>query len=201
MTNTERPPPADPVPFRIVSDPRQIKAFADPLRIRVLNVLSDRAATNQQIAAALGAPQARVLYHVRFLLEAGLITLVNEVVKGGNVEKYYRATARLFGLRPQGEFERQGLASAALDAVRQEVAASEAAWPDVPVPWETRRLRLAPARVDEFYGRLVSLVREYWGGPDVDGTERGAGEVEEDPNAPPVCFAAVIYRDPGEADA
>ncbi len=133
---------------------------------------------------------------MRFLLDVGLIRLVVERVKGGNVEKYYRATARLFGLRPPTEFGREGLASAALDAVRQEVAASEAAWPDVPVPWETRRLRLPADRVDEFYGRLVSLVREYWGGPDTDGTASGAASVEEDASAPGVCFAAVIYRDP-----
>jgi DNA-binding transcriptional ArsR family regulator len=192
-----------PAPFQIVDDARQIKAFSDPLRIRVLNVLSDREATNQQIAEALGQPQAKVLYHVRFLLDVGLIRLVDERVKGGNVEKYYRATARLFGLRPPTEFGREGLASAALDAVRQEVAASEAAWPEVPVPWETRRLRLPADRVDEFYGRLVSLVREYWGGPSTDGTASGAASVDEDASAPGVCFAAVIYRDPerGEASA
>ena len=189
---------AEPVPFRIVSDPREIKAFADPLRIRVLNILTDRPATNQQIASALDAPQARVLYHVRFLLDVGLIRLVDEVVKGGNVEKYYRATARLFGLRPQGDVEREGLASAALDAVRQEVAASEAAWPELPVPWETRRRRLAPERVDEFYARLVTLVREYWGGPAVDRSEEGAGDPVEDADAPSVSFAAVIYRDPSD---
>jgi DNA-binding transcriptional ArsR family regulator len=196
-----RGPPV--APFQIVDDARQIKAFADPLRIRVLNVLSDRAATNQQIAQALGQPQARVLYHVRFLLDVGLIRLVEERVKGGNVEKYYRATARLFGLRPTTEFGREGLASAALDAVRQEVAASEAAWPDVPVPWESRRLRLPQERVDEFYERLIGLVHEYWGGPDTDATAEGAATVAEDPRAPGVCFAAVIYRDPqhGHGDA
>src|SRR4051812_38121653 len=87
----------------LVEDPQQIKAFTDPLRVRVLVVLSERAATNQQIAAALGQPQARVLYHVRFLLETGLIRLVDTRIRGGNVEKYYRAAASTFQLKPAPE--------------------------------------------------------------------------------------------------
>ncbi len=50
-----------PAPFQIVDDARQIKAFSDPLRIRVLNVLSDRESTNQQIAYALGKPKEKVV--------------------------------------------------------------------------------------------------------------------------------------------
>src|SRR5829696_5979233 len=90
-------------PFLVVDDPQQIKAFTDPLRVRVLVMLAERAATNQQVANLLGEPQAKVLYHLRFLLDAGLIRLVEQRVKGGNVEKYYRATARSYGLRPTPE--------------------------------------------------------------------------------------------------
>lgn len=195
--------PFEPQPFRVVTDPQQLKAFTDPLRVRVLNQLKQRAATNQQVAAALGEPHAKVLYHVRFLLDAGLIRLVDQRIKGGNVEKYYRAVARLFGLRPDEDTAAAGLVGAAFEGVRQEVAASEQAWPDQPVSWETRRVRLPPARADEFYRRFTALVAEYWGGP-ASLAEGDAGAVaiaEEDPAAPTLCFAAVLYRDPAESAA
>ena len=188
--------PFEPRPFQIVTDPQQLKAFTDPLRVRVLNRLRERAATNQQVADALGEPHAKVLYHVRFLLDVGLIRRVDERIKGGNVEKYYRAVALLFGLRPADE-DASALVGAQFEVVRQEVTASERAWPDQNLPWETRRLRLPQWRADEFYQRLLTLVAEYWGGPtaSADGSESSLGE---DPTAPTLCFAAVIYRDPAD---
>lgn len=189
--------PFEPVAFEAVTEPRQLKVFADPLRVRVLNRLKQRPATNQQVADALGEPQAKVLYHVRFLLAAGLIRLVEQRVRGGNVEKFYRATARLYGLRPGQPDAAAGLAAATLEAAVQEVSASEAAWPHQPPDWETRRAQLSPEREAEFLDRFRALVAEYWGGPagTADATADATGAVE-DPGAPWRCFAAVLYRDP-----
>lgn len=185
----------EPVPFQIVDTPRQLKAFTDPLRNRILAILAQRAATNQQLAAALGEPEAKVLHHVRFLLEVGLIRLVETRVRGGNVEKYYRAVARAFGLRPPNE-QYADLAVATLEAIRQQVAASTATWPDQPRWFETRKGCLAPARAAEFYQRLLALLGEYWPGPAEGG---GATAPHEDPNAPLLEFACVMYRDPTDA--
>ncbi len=193
----------EPLPLHIISDPQQLKAFTDPLRIRVLNVLKQRAATNQQIADALEEPHAKVLYHIRFLLETGLIRLVDQRIKGGNVEKYYRAVARLFSLRPDTGAEMFGLASAEFEVVQQEVTASQTAWPDQGLAWEMRRVRLPPARAEEFYTRFLELVAEYWGGPP-SVAAADAGQVpspEEDSAVPTLCFAAVVYRDPTEIAA
>jgi DNA-binding transcriptional ArsR family regulator len=178
--------PAEPPPFRILNKPEELKAFTDPLRIRVLSILAKRAATNQQIADALGEPHAKVLYHIRFLLDVGLIQLVDQQIKGGNVEKYYRAVARMFGLRPGPEdtFDLSGW----LEALRQEVAASATHWPEIPLRWEIRRARLAPERLGEFDDRLQALIAEYWGGPET--------QPEEDPTVHQLVFAELIYRDP-----
>jgi DNA-binding transcriptional ArsR family regulator len=176
-----------PVPFQIVDSPQQLKAFTDPLRIRILDLLQEEAATNQQLADGLGEPQAKVLYHLRALLDAELIVLVEQRVRGGNVEKYYRAVARMFGLRPASGRNAEQIV-AAVDAIGQEVAASSAAWPELPIGWETRRARLAPERAEEFYARLNTLIAEYWGGPE--------GAAPEDPTAPRQCLAVVRYRDP-----
>ena len=181
--------PFEPVPFVAISEPRQIKAYTDPLRIRILHILADRAATNQQLASALGQAQARVLHHVRFLLDAGLIRLVEERVRGGNVEKYYRAEARLFGLRPDPP-DHAALSGAVFESVTQELVASLSLWPDQGVSWEGRRSRLSPGRVEEFTTRLYDLIAEYWGGPD--------GPAPDDPEGTPMAFAAVTYRFPGK---
>jgi DNA-binding transcriptional ArsR family regulator len=187
----------EPVPLQVISEPQILKAFTDPLRIRVLNFLKPRAATNQQIADALGEPQAKVLYHIRFLLDAGLIQLVDQQIKGGNVEKYYRTSARLFALRPESGSASLPVASAEIEAVQHEVAASQAAWPDQPLPFDLRRVRVSPERAAEFYQRLTDLIAEYWGGPQ-SVTATDAAVAEEDPSAPTLCFAAVMYRDPTE---
>ncbi len=80
--------------------------------------------------------------------------------------------------------------------MRQEVAASERTWPGERVSWETRRAHLAPERAEEFYRRFLALIAEYWGGPaSLDGESRVA---VEDPTAPGLGFAAVIYRGRGE---
>ena len=181
--------PFEPVPFQIVSDPQQLKAFTDPLRNRILHILSNREATNQQLAAALDQPQARVLHHVRYLLDAKLIRLVDQRIKGGNVEKYYRATARLYGFRPDPEGS-ETLPGAVLESVTQEVMASLSLWPQQNLGWEGRRVRLTPERLKEFDDRLLALIAEYWGGPD--------RPARDDPDGEQMAFAAVTYRFPGE---
>lgn len=189
--------PFEPEPFLIVDSPEQLKAFTDPLRVRVCSILCERAATNQQIADALEQPHARVLHHVRSLLDAGLIVLVDQQIKGGNVEKYYRAVARSFGLRPGPELRRDVVLSE-VEAFQQEVAASSALWPHQPAQLETRLARLSDARFAEFQRRLLDLLTEYWGG--VRRTEAGelVGEPppNQEPTAPSRRLFAAIYLDP-----
>ncbi len=186
MTDTD--PGTEPIPFQAIDDPRQLKAFSDPLRNRIIHILSDRAATNQQLAAALDQPQARVLHHVRTLLDVGLIRLVDQRIKGGNVEKYYRATARLYGFRSEPA-DLESISGAVFETLTQELVASLRRWPDQPVAWEGRRVRIGPERLAEFDRRLAALIDEYWGGPDTP--------APDDPDADLMAFATVRFRYPG----
>ena len=193
-----------PADHLVVEAPRQLKAFTDPLRVAVLDLLKAGPMTNQQVAAALRQPHAKVLYHVRFLLNVGLIRLVEERVKGGNVEKYYRAVARLFSLRSEAGPGTASLAATAADLARQELTALAASAGGHAPAWETRRARLPRERADEFYRRFTELVAEYWGGPTLGGAPGGRGSApapEEDPDQPRLCFSAFIYRDPADASA
>ncbi|MDQ3525397.1 MAG: transcriptional regulator, partial [Chloroflexota bacterium] len=159
-------------------------------RNRILHILADRPATNQQLAAALGDSQAKVLHHVRFLLDVELIRLVEQRVTGGNVEKYYRASARLYGFRPEPS-GMETLSGAVFEAVTQEVVASLSLWPEQDIGWEGRGARLSTERLKEFDSRLLALLAEYWGGPDTP--------APDDPDGELMAFATVTYRFPGDA--
>jgi len=181
----------EPMPFQVVSDLRQLKAFTDPIRNRLLHILADRKATNQQLAALLEEPQAKVLHHVRFLLDAGLIVLVDQQVRGGNVEKFYRATARVYGFRPNpGDIETLSgpVSGAIFESVTQELVASLRLWPEQELYWETRRARLTPARAAEFDRRLLALIDEFW----------DAADAPDDQDAVRMAVATTMYRFPGD---
>jgi DNA-binding transcriptional ArsR family regulator len=176
---------------RVVEDSQGIKAFSDPLRVRLLIVLAERAATNQQLADGLGEPQAKVLYHLRFLLDAGLIRLVETRVKGGNVEKYYRAVARNFSLRPIPQ-QRADIVGAELDAFRREQAASAAAYPDEQ-GISASMVRVSPEQATELFKRVAALIDEY--DPDRAGVE------PDDPDARPMTAVFLIFRNVDDPDA
>lgn len=195
MSDAER---FEPKPFQAVSDLRQLKAFTDPIRNRLLHILADREATNQQLAAILDEPQAKVLHHIRVLLDVGLIILVEQRVRGHNVEKLYRATARAYGFRPEVadvEMISGPVSGAIFESVTQELMASLKLWPDQPLYWETRRARLSPDRVAEFDKRLLALIAEFWG--EVDEPAAADPDADADTDADLMAFATTTYRFPG----
>lgn len=190
--------PFEPAPYYEVSTPAQLKVFTDPLRIRVLNVLSQRAATNQQIADSLGEPTAKVLYHVRFLVDAGLVRLIRTEIKGGNVEKYYRSIAAGFVLAAEREGMPEyelGAAAAVFDVARHEIMASLSKWPDQHGLVERRRGTLDPDGIEEFRQRLAALVENFWGEEPIVSAPHTAGE---DLAASRWRLLIAVYRDPTE---
>jgi leucyl aminopeptidase (aminopeptidase T)/DNA-binding transcriptional ArsR family regulator len=83
----------------------QIKALANPERVRILTLLVERSGTAKQVADWTGGTRGRVHYHIKELERAGLVEQVRTVESGGVVEKYYRAVARNFYLgRGIGEY-------------------------------------------------------------------------------------------------
>jgi len=71
----------------------QLRAIADPLRLRIVDALSRRALTATGLGDVLGLPANKAHYHVRELEKAGLVRIVETRVKGGILEKYYRTVA------------------------------------------------------------------------------------------------------------
>ncbi|MDX2128901.1 MAG: helix-turn-helix domain-containing protein [Chloroherpetonaceae bacterium] len=78
----------------------QIKAIADPLRLKILNVLSEQSMTTKQVAEYLGENVNKLYHHVETLESAGLIKLTHTKQNRGTLEKYYQAIAKHFTLSP-----------------------------------------------------------------------------------------------------
>jgi len=70
--------------------------MADPLRMRILDLLRGSSLTTKQVAIRLGEPPTKLYHHVQLLEKAGLIRLQSTKNKRGTVEKYFRAVAGEF---------------------------------------------------------------------------------------------------------
>jgi DNA-binding transcriptional ArsR family regulator len=80
----------------VIGSFEELKAVSDPLRSRILAVLSRGAMTTLQVARELGEKPTRLYHHVDILERAGLIRLVREQPKRGTVERYFEPVARVF---------------------------------------------------------------------------------------------------------
>lgn len=76
----------------------QLRAISDMLRIRIVDLLTERPMTVTQLAELLQLAPAKVHYHVRELEKVGLLLLVETREKGGILEKYYQPVARQIGV-------------------------------------------------------------------------------------------------------
>ena len=81
-------------PLIDITDPRLVKAYAHPLRIRILGLLDNRVASPSEIAGELGTPLSNTSYHVRQLAALGLVELVDRATRRGAIEHYYTASVR-----------------------------------------------------------------------------------------------------------
>ncbi len=79
-----------------ITDLRQVKVLADPLRLKILEVLSQQARTTKQVAKILGEKPTKLYHHVESLARVGLIALHRTRQHRGTLEKYYLAIARGF---------------------------------------------------------------------------------------------------------
>lgn len=81
--------------------PEQLKALGHPLRLRVLEMLGaedEEPMTNRELAQRLGVDPGHLHFHVKMLLNAGLIERAGS---GRGREKPYRALAKTVRVAPQ----------------------------------------------------------------------------------------------------
>lgn len=77
-------------------DQRLVKALAHPLRIQILEVLTERVASPNLIASELDIGLSHVAYHTRTLDRCGCLELVETAQRRGATEHYYKAKPHAF---------------------------------------------------------------------------------------------------------
>ncbi len=186
----------EPEAQQIVSDLGQLQLFTNPLKMRLLRILQRQESTVDELGALVGESEDVVDRHVSELAERRLVRKVDRHVRNGHICDVYRATARIYQLRPEPvdpvspatTFTGSTFAAATLDSVTSEVLTSVEMWPNQRMNYEGRRARMPYARAAEFNEKLVHLIDEYWG----DGGE----PVDEDPDDPLLAFIGFWYRFP-----
>ena len=145
-------------------------ALADPTRVRLFDLLSQRPRSVRELAELLDTQPDRLYYHLRRLEAAGLAG-VQELRRtaDGRAERVYRADRAIVADETQDPAAGVLLLGAILDATRLELerlAESVAAGGPRrlrPPKATLRRVRLAlsPAEMDELQERIWELVGEY----------------------------------------
>jgi DNA-binding transcriptional ArsR family regulator len=158
----------------------QAEALLKPQRIEVLRQLAEpRSCT--EVAGELDQTPQRVYYHVKRLLEAGLVRQVAERRVRGIHEGIYQATARSYwlspalvgriGLRQAHDQLSLGYLVELMEDVQADIAALDLTRPDLPSVGISGEIRIRPeqraAFLDELQRTLQDLFTRY-GGSDGD---------------------------------
>lgn len=110
----------------IITTLEQVRVLADSTRLRIMEVLfrHKRPMTTKQVADALEERPHRLYHHMTMLERAGLVKLVDVVIKSGIAEKYYqpaveslRIDEQLFQKQAISDLEFYQALAAPLDAL------------------------------------------------------------------------------------
>ena len=172
----------EPLPERLISDVETLRALSDPLRLRILEIMTarnDETFTVKRLATDLGTSQTKLYHHINTLAERGLINVAGQRIVSGIIETSYRVGQR--NLR----FDRKLLSAdeqvmhealtTIFDGARDDIERGLRTGhisTDVDADPATKLLlarglvRLAPERAVELRDRLTSLFEEYAGDDD-----------------------------------
>jgi DNA-binding transcriptional ArsR family regulator len=159
--------PADPLPEypreRRPATVKEVRALGHPLRLRILRLCGQRELTNKQLASRLGKDPGTVLYHVRQLVDAGLLEAAPvRTGESGALEKPYRSTGQSWWL--EGGIA-LGPDEAGTDAALAPLAAFadelREAGPAAITAFERFTLHLSPGDLAELERRILAVLDEF----------------------------------------
>lgn len=138
-------------------DPAAVKALFDPTRFRLFGLLRAPHSV-PELARAVGMPADRLYYHVRQLVDCGLVHQVDTRSSGRHTERVFGRTAQRFTFSGEldlgGESPLKGIAQEVEDGLR---SASN----DDPASVSYHVFSLTDARARELEHRLRALIAEY----------------------------------------
>lgn len=137
----------------------EAKAVAHPLRLRIIRLCALEELTNKQLADRLDRDPGTVLYHVRLLVEAGILKPAPvRTGLSGALEKPYRTTSLTRLLETTLALSLPGGALAPIEAFQQELAD---AGPESVRKMSRFVLHLSPTDAEQLALRLSAIFDEY----------------------------------------
>jgi DNA-binding transcriptional ArsR family regulator len=97
-----------------------LRATAHPLRLQMLSLLTGAELSAAEVARELDVSQANASYHLRLLLDAGLLVIASEEnVRGGRAKRYRHVwdAPRPAGAQPDDEGDARHYVSVLADAI------------------------------------------------------------------------------------
>jgi DNA-binding transcriptional ArsR family regulator len=137
----------------VASSRQQMRAMADPLRLAILDLVLERAASVTELAQALGRPRGTVGHHVKVLEDAGLLKVVRTRQVRALTERFYGRTGRTIDIAgpPDAPVKHEMLQQAAREVGEANPADR----------FTLRHARIAPEHADAFFARVVDLAVEF----------------------------------------
>jgi DNA-binding transcriptional ArsR family regulator len=166
---------------RLITNVDTLKAMADPLRMRVLEVMmaDDRKSwTAKDLAKTVGFPPTKLYYHLNLLEDRGLIKVHETRLVNGIVERHYVAGQRQISFyhggtqdaSDEGTAAMRDMVTSILEQVRDEIdlgLRTGAIYPTREAP-DDKRMVVSRAvasvqleRLPEFRERLADLVESF----------------------------------------
>ena len=133
----------------------QLKALGNPIRMTILDLLNERAASVTELATSIGKPKGTVGYHVKILEEAGFIHVVRTRQVRAMTEKFYGRVAHIVVLHgvPEAQNKLFMLQEALEEAVIEEGSAMPAT--------TLRHVRMSEEQAAEFWEEVVQLAVKF----------------------------------------
>ena len=141
-----------------VDDPAVVVALYDPLRYRIFRLLQ-APRTVAELGDAIGMPPNRLYYHVRRLVECGLVRQVDARASGRHTERVYGRTAERIRFSGDLDLYEGGLLRGITDEL--DAGLAQAAAEDGPGSVSYHGATLSPASARELEERLRALIAEY----------------------------------------
>jgi DNA-binding transcriptional ArsR family regulator len=143
-----------------VSTPGELRAMGDSLRITILDLLLERAATVGEMASAVGRPRGTVAHHVKVLIDAGMLRVVRTRRVRAIDERFYGRTARTFYVGAIREPPKRGSLSG-VNGLTRAAAESLPAHDDDDLRTIVRHARIPAERAAEFWERVDAITLEF----------------------------------------
>lgn len=179
----------------------QAEALLKPQRVEVLRQLAEPR-TCSEVAEALGQTPQRVYYHVKRLVEAGLVDQVAERKVRGVHEGIYQAGARSYwlsprlvgriGLRKVRDELSLGYLLDLMEEVQADIAALDRSAPELPSIGLSGEIRVLPERRQEFLNELQTTLQDLftrYGGSEGDAFKLAVA-----------CYPHAVPQPEGEPD-